>query len=210
MRGGVFRELAVLNPIAANAIGERRSRLGFFGVDAFTNTQHALCSLEARAADETSRRGQFVIRLNRGNDGMEPPVDTLVLDADGNLRLFNELSQQTFSVDSLGNVNTQTTLTAATLTSTSQLKVGDALVLDASGIKYSDSSGVGGFTINGTNQTIVSTYDASFTNVNVMGDLAVADKIFLGKKWRLIEINEDELFVQKNVNGVWTDKFRLV
>jgi hypothetical protein len=238
MRGGVFREVAVLNPVPSSSIGERRTRLGFFGIDSATNTQHALCVLESRAADATSRRGQLAIRVNRGNDGMDPPVDTLTLDANGDLRLFNRASERTFSIDPSGNVTAYANLSAASLSATSELKIGDKISLasdpnsgsaditlrgpnDAvafrvsdTGLTFNDSSG-GQFNVDPLSGKVVTTYGcevggpATFnSNVSVMGELA-ANTVIIGSTWRIVEVGDDGLFVQKYMDGVWANKMRI-
>lgn len=235
MRGGIFREVALLNPVPSNTAGERNVRLGFFGVDETTHTQHALCVLETRAADETTRRAQLAIRVNRGNDGMEPPVDTLTLDGSGDFRLYNRASEQTFWVDTGGNVTTYGNLSADTVAAASQVKVGDKLSLTSTpnnganitikdpngstvfsasnaGVAFYDAMG-GNFIIDGTTQQILTTYgfasgNSTFNGLSVTGDLN-ADNVTFSGIWRIVPVEDKGLFVQKNIDGVWTNKMRI-
>lgn len=207
MRGGVFREVAVLNSVPSSMPGERRTCLGFFGIDAQTNTQHAVVSLEAKATDNSTRHGQFGIRVNRGTDGMQPSADTLTLDGSGNFRLFNQANERTFSVDTQGNVEANANISAASMKAKTKLQIGDNLTLSSdpngsSNIDIKSPTGVTALRISDAGLDLNG--PASFNN-----DVVVNGDLVFGNTWRIVQVADRGLYVQKNVDGIWLDKMRI-
>jgi hypothetical protein len=82
-------DLHLYNHDAENAVGGRETRVTFSGFDADA-VPHTLALVEARAKYGTSdQSGVVCIKTNRGTDGLNLTHDTLTLDAEGNLQVFN-------------------------------------------------------------------------------------------------------------------------